>query len=378
MLILMTSPDAVLKNNKPDPNIINVLKQLRSDGNPVGIISNHDEPAWFSDLFSDSKVQFIKNTGRQTGDIVAINAEKFKLEASDVLVLATKDVDVQMGKNGGAVLIAAGWSNDKQVASLGIRVDDYMQLSEVIELSKSWLGKWWYSGKSINYTVNALTDLSGMNQAAIQQDLAQRLTQAVKGGGADLNALLSICARSLLKDGTHKIEDLVWGVYPSSSSQNDDNEILSEFTHRLRTTVSRVRNAKAGEPLFIRHSKSHKRSKGEGGDRTDPSNQITTLHLNPYYAENKRLKGKHIILIDDCTTYGVSFGVASAFLKKAGASHVTCIALGKFGNQMRSYEIEINSDPYSPVTKSDFVIKNISLMTGYNDQSAKNKLQQII
>ena len=61
-----------------------------------------------------------------------------------------------------------------------------------------------------------------------------------------------------------------------------------------------------------------------------------------------------MIVVDDCTTYGVSFGVAAAFLRKAGAASVTGVALGKFGNQLRYYEIDIKTDPFQPVVAGGF------------------------
>lgn len=39
------------------------------------------------------------------------------------------------------------------------------------------------------------------------------------------------------------------------------------------------------------------------------------MHLNPFYKDHQRLVGKNVIVVDDCTTYGVSFGVASALLR---------------------------------------------------------------
>jgi hypothetical protein len=197
------------------------------------------------------------------------------------------------------------------------------------------------------------------------------------GGGNRLNALLAITARSLLTDENIAESDLLWGVYPSSSSNNDDNEVLSDFTHRLRTTVSRVRFSKRGEPLFIRHIPSSKRSAGGSNDRTDPAEQILTLHLNPYYKEKDRLSGKHVIVIDDCTTYGVSFGVAAAFLRKAGVASVTGVALGKFGNQLGYYEIDILSDPFAPISKDGFSSK-LFTVAGINNNVAQQDLRSLI
>jgi len=266
MLIVMTSPDAVLRNGQPDPQLAQVLINARAAGNPVGLISNHEKPAWFNGTFGTSGVQFLQSRGRQSGAIVSQNAKKFSLNPFDALVLAAKDEDVQMGKNGGAILVAAGWSAAQQVASLGIRVDNAAQLQEIINLTAGWSGQWWYAGDAGRYRVRALSDLSGLGKGVTQQLFAQRLTATVKGGGGRLNALLAVTSRSLLMEKVNQLDGLVWGVYPSSKSANDDDEILSDFTHRLRTTVSRVRFSKREEPLFIRHTPSPKRSAGGGGD----------------------------------------------------------------------------------------------------------------
>ena len=377
MLIIMASPNAVLRQGQPDQEIVNLLIKAKADNYPVGLISNHGEPEWFEELFGGSGVQFLCTPSRQDGKIVATNAEKFNLNSHDVLVLATKNEDVQMGKNGGAVLIAAGWSTDTQVKSLGICVDNAQQLQEIIDLSAGWLGYWWFKVDKPRYKVRALADLSSYGKTNAQQTFSKKLTETVKGGGNRLNALLAITARSLLTDENIAESDLLWGVYPSSSSNNDDNEVLSDFTHRLRTTVSRVRFSKRGEPLFIRHIPSSKRSAGGSNDRTDPAEQILTLHLNPYYKEKDRLSGKHVIVIDDCTTYGVSFGVAAAFLRKAGVASVTGVALGKFGNQLGYYEIDILSDPFAPISKDGFSSK-LFTVAGINNNVAQQDLRSLI
>ena len=372
----MTSPDAVLRGGVPDPALVQVLKDAAATGHPVGLISNHREPAWFAQAFGGSGVQFLQSIGRQSGDVVRQNAEKFKLQPFDIVVLATKGEDVQMGKNGGALLVGAAWSADAQVKALGVGVVDAGQFREVIQLTAAWTGQWWFTATAPRYRVLALSDLSGYGRSVTQQDFARRLTATVKNGGTRLTALLAITARSLLMDGTHAVKDLLWGVYPSSSSANDDKDTLCDFAHGLRTTVSRVRFSARGAPLFIRHKPSTKRSSGGGGDRTDPTEQILTIHVDPAY--KTRLAGKHVVVVDDCTTYGVSFGVAAAFLLKAGAASVTGVALGKFGNQLRHYEIDILTDPFEPVAAGGFNVVSQGSLAGTTNSFSQTALHALI
>ncbi|CAG2159438.1 phosphoribosyltransferase [Cupriavidus numazuensis] len=354
MQMLLTSPDSVLVSGGAHPAIVKVLADFAAAGNPVALLSNHTEPVWFKQAFAGTAVQFLRSPGRQDGGVVSHNAKRFNLQNHDVLVLASKLDDIQMAKNGHAVVIGAGWSNNKYVADLGIRAANPTELAQVIGLTAGWQGQWWYQGNTPGYSVHVLADLSQMGKGIDQQVFAGKIKQTVKNGGVHLNALLAVTARSMLFMGVGAVPDLLWGVYPSSSSDNSDNETLSDFTHRLRTTASRVRNAERGQPLFIRHTPSAKRSSGSfSGDRRDPTGQVTTIHLNPFYAS--KLRGKNVVVVDDCTTYGVSFGVAAAFLRKAGAASVTGIALGKFGNQLGAYQIELKANPFAPVQASDFI-----------------------
>lgn len=379
MLIVIASPNSLLQSGKPLNDVVEVLKKVKSDGNPVGLISNHAKPDWFDVCFDGSNVQFLHHPGRQNGRIIVQNANKFELDPYNVLVLASKSEDVQMGKNGEAVLVAAGWSNlPKDVEALGIKVHSAAEFEQIIELTEGWPGGWWCASSGSSYSVRALADLSTFGKDHTQANFRDAIKATVKGGGVRLNALLAVVARSLLREGVGSRDKLFWGVYPSSNSNNSDDEVLSDFTHRLRTTVSRVRMANRDKPLFIRHRPSIKRHTKFGGiDRTDPTDQITSLHLNPEY--RGKLHNRNVILIDDCTTYGVSFGVASAFLKAAGAASVTCVALGKFGDQLREYSISINTDPFSPVTTPNgFTVNKVGHFPSKTDAGSQFVLQKLI
>lgn len=379
MLLVATSPTAVAPSGAPNGSVVEALATAKRNGHPVAILSNHTQPSWFRSAFGETGVQFLRVMKRQNGAILKDNTSRLKTRPHDAIVVAATGPDIQMAKNGGALLVAAGWATDPVVKELGVMVEDGHDLLEVLELTDSWEGAWWYSGYSdlVGYGVRALADLSSMyGQNADQQAFAFKVKNTVKNGGARLTALLTATARSLLAEGGFNSSDTLWGIYPSSNSNNDDTDVLCDFVHRLRTVTSRVRFAVRGEPLFIRHKPSPKRSADGGGDRTDPSAQIQTVHVNPYY--RNRLKGRHVIVLDDCTTYGVSFGVAAGFLRRAGASRVTGLALGKFGSCLSGYHIIINADPFAPVKAGRYENANPVQFLGTNDPVAKVGLRNLI
>lgn len=90
------------------------------------------------------------------------------------------------------------------------------------------------------------------------------------------------------------------------------------------------------------------------------------------------MRDAHAIVVDDCTTYGVSFGVAAAFLRAAGAASVTGIALGKFGAQLRSYDIKILTDPYAPVAANGFTSSAPLGFIGERNADVQNDLHALI
>jgi hypothetical protein len=299
-----------------------------------------------------------------------------KVAPHDFIVLGASTEDVQMAKNGGAVLLAAGWVADPKVVGYGIAVGDIREVSETLSLISEWPGTWYYEGSEPRYTVRALSNVSGKNVTPTQEVFATKLVATIKQGGPRLQALLVVTARSLLMSGIAAQENLMWGVFPSSSSDNTDDEVLSDFAHRLRTTVSNVRLARRGDPLFLRHTATAKRSRGGTGERTDPRSQIETLHLNPKYARNVR--GRNVVVLDDCTTYGVSFGVAAGFLRAAGAASISCVALGKFGNQLRYYEIDLNGDPFAPINKGQYEVSTQRPFAGQENAGSQAALRDLI
>lgn len=375
MLALVVSPEAISDRTGVSNQALDAFTAISTQGTPVFVVTNRGVPDSLVADLTKRGINYVQTSGRQGGQPIKDIAKSLGIQPHDVLVLAVNEVDMQMAKTGGAILIAASWSTDKRVVSLGIKTDSVDQLREVIDVTKGWTGSWWYAGQGSSYDVRALVDLSSKYVSDNQAIFARKVTNTAKNGGARLTALLAVTCRSMMIDRV-LTGKLFWGVYPSSSSSNDDKEVLSDFVQRLRTSASNVHFARRGEPLFIRHTKSIKRSTSSGGDRADPGNQIETLHLNPAY--RSQLKGRNVLVVDDCTTYGVSFAVAAAFLYAAGASHVVGIALGKFGNRLNHTTIEISSDPFAVVDSTGYRVVSVESFNGRTDSNAQAVLQALI
>ena len=347
MMLITTSPRAITNGGQPIPSVVDALKSLTSIAT-VGVISNQAKPAWFDAAFAGSTVQFAAWPGRAGGKELRWLMAENKIASHLSLVLAATRDDLGMAKNGGAFAVGAGWAADHAVAKTGLRVESPADFVELMRVVQGWSGKSWFRAEGERYSVEAVCDVSSLysQQADAQVRFGRAVVAAVKNGAPGQNALLGITS-CVLASSLSGVEDQMWGVYPSSAKHDDDSDTLSDFVHRLRTTVSNVRMARRNEPLFVRHRATIKRSRS-GGDRTNPTSEVDSLHLNPKY--RGKVAGRNLVVIDDCTTYGVSMGVAAGFLRCAGAASVTCLAVGKMGNRLDYYDVRINSDAFAPVS----------------------------
>lgn len=345
---LLTSPSVFPDDGAARTELIEALYGV-SQFASVAVVSNHEQPDWFTEEVDVEQVGFFQIRGRQQGDWLRDHAEKSGVPARQVVVLAGSITDIQMSVNNNALLVGAGWVDDEYIAKTGLKASEPGDIGDLARLYAEWEGRSWYRAAGPGYTVEALCDISTWQKGIEQQRVGELVKDAVKHATPRLNGLLAVAAGSLVRTGIIHEGDLLWGAYPSSASTNEEEEAMCDFTHRLRTSLSRVKLAKRGEPLFWRHQPAPKRSAGQGGDRTDPTSEVESLHLNPFYGKNKRLVDKDVILLDDCTTYGVSMGVAAGFLRKAGARSVSCLAIGKFGRKFDCYDLRLNSSPFRPV-----------------------------
>ena len=93
------------------------------------------------------------------------------------------------------------------------------------------------------------------------------------------------------------------------------------------------------------------------------------------------LDSRRILLVDlnNFARYpSLAVGSLAASLRKAGAQAVTGVALGKFGNQLRGYDIDIQSDPYQPIPMGKFKVVHSAPFPGTTNPVSQQVLQALI
>lgn len=180
MLVILSSLAAIQSAGHINQSVVQALAQLKAMGYPVGILSNRAKPAWFDNAFAGTGVEFVQEIGRQNGEFIKRNAPNFNVQPYDIVVLAASDDDIPMAKNGGGLLIAAGWVANPKVTNLGIKASTPQEFLALISLFESWNGHWWYEVDQAKYDVRALVDLSTLGKGTDQRAFGDRLKATVK------------------------------------------------------------------------------------------------------------------------------------------------------------------------------------------------------
>lgn len=350
---------------------IMALKEVVDKGNHVFLVSGHDKPRWFTaDLDFINYYQCGFSPARRTKEFMEkfYQFNKASYKRSDFIVIGGNFDDFLMAVNSQTLLIKCGWSKDLEdrMAPYGIPIKYPKTIPSIINLladSEPWYFKYETEPFSIYTLTNAGTYLED-NKYAIK--LIEQLRACLKEGSQyhkkafTLHLMSSILATDVFREVD------IWSYYPSSESRNDESEVMSSFCEMARYTFKK----KTLGPLFIRHMTSIKRHL-TGMGRQDPASQIETLHLNPAYKD--KIAGKTVVVMDDYLTYGLSFGVANALLRKAGVSKAICVSMGKFGNRASLFDIMIQQgDIFKPITK--YILKDVQLIPGVHSDAARYEI----
>lgn len=372
--VLLVSTEVLwnTETQRPYSGVVDFLRDAKASGSLPVLLSSHSKPSWFDKHFDF--MQFMQcgfKPPRQSGKVVLglIEANKGRFAHSDFIVLGASDTDFLMAVNSQTFLIRADW-----VKKLGEKIGQYgvpIAKPESIPQVLGWLddvAPWYFTFESEPFEVFALTNAGTINEPKHIGLLAQLLRACLKDGVRNYSTAFKLhLMASVYKTDIFR-EAAIWSYYPSSNSSNNGCEAMAEFSDLARITFKR----RAFGPLFIRHRPSVKRHK-VGGDRTDPRSQLETVHLNQAYRD--KIEGRTVVVLDDYLTKGVSFGVCAALLRTAGAKKIVCVAMGKFGQGSKLYKIKIDSDPFKPVKKYEY-IGAVGMNGTYSDQAKLSFLKK--
>ncbi len=351
--ILLTSCEGIFDSRKGAvrQDVAQALLATHQQGNHVCLITSRPKPAWLVPPLDFIHYIATNGTDRQNGEIITqlvkLNTNN-GIDVHNFLMLAAKKEDAFLSFNAKIPMLRTSWSliDPDRLQQYGVEVAKPSDLPKIVGLLND-EAPWYFKTIDSRYSVYALTNAGTMGVTDMEWvNLVNELRSCLKHEkpkfqtAFKLHLLSSVCATEDLRGA-----DLL-SYYPSSSSDNNGSDVMASFVEIARTTL-KCRFASKKYPLFIRHTPSVKRHSG-GVDRIDPTSQLNTIHLNPYY--KGKLEGKHVLVFDDYLTYGCSFGVATALLMAAGARSVSCIAMGKFGNTGLRYDIVFQGDPFKALS----------------------------
>ncbi len=348
---LLITPDG----KRLDALFLESIKSLAED-NVFVAVSDAPKPQWFDEkcgkplLFCNAPAlgSGSRKSGKFVDKLLTLNAGR--LQKSQIVMLGFTENDIPMYANSKSVLIRCDWRTDicARIRDLnyGIPCALPSELGRILVLLDE-QNPWYYTAADPAYDTYVLTN--GATRAGHDEELkvlASRLQDCLKRGNPTYRQEFMIHLLSSLYATTAFQSASTWTYYPSSHSDNTGKEIIAEFVEIARTTF---KARKKPDPLIIRHKPTAARHTSAQNGRMDPREQVESIHLHPSYKGT--LAGKTVVIFDDYTTYGLSFSVAAAFLKKAGAAKVLAVAAGKFPRTPYIHEIEIGSDPFAPVSK---------------------------
>lgn len=224
------NPDKIINHEK-----LRNLTEISENGFEIYIVSNNPIKPEIELELKKYAIKSISWQGRQKGDKLKEYILKKKLKPYNVIILASNKEDLIMGKNSNSFIISTAWGNSN---NYGITVKNLVEFKYLLNIVRNWSGEWWYKANYNNdFKIYALSDLSSKYKPESQEKFSDLVTKIVKNGRSfgyiNLNAILAFASISIFNLETD-LENPLFGVYPSSNSSNKDEEILSDFTHRLR------------------------------------------------------------------------------------------------------------------------------------------------
>ncbi len=314
----------------------NIVRRFQRHGltPPATIVSKHD----------------IGSKGKPAPDLVYAVSQRMGVGRNEIAFLGDDDkTDIFCAFNAGVLPLAASYSSVKQQLDYGIPMHDIPYLIRYLSLYATQnppLFGWTYSGTCVDtgHDIDIKSLLYQHSEIPYFKELIKGLIEPEKAviGPREiglLNILANYLVTRIFLSGEYESEkSTLVTVYPGHK-QNTENQLLKAIAGEFKNVFRAY-----SRNLLVRHTDAPA-SKMQGADR-DIYDQFRTIIVNP--AEKEHIAGKQIIVLDDYTTTGNSLEVARRMLIQAGASRVTCIAMGKWRHDHVITRIAKDWNPYKP------------------------------
>jgi len=342
----------LIHNEKPIPGVATMVQELRGMGirivvasNRVGASKSLQSAGLEADLILDKS---ITKSNKGSPIWVEKTVEKLGLAKNELAWFGDSKWDMLSAVNAKIIYFNADWSNPDYPYGISITTPGRFAviLREFFNKDMNWF--WELSTQDANsrpFIIRAIMDASGAGIQSLRSDLLNFLKY---GGNPSVGPfkvrdfIMLHLIGSIYAEGLFFGTD-TWTIYPGHVG--GPNKAISPFI----LLAARLFRERYIEDLLIRHTPSADSGQTRsGGLSVGFSNQINTVCLNRQH--QSRIEGKNIIVVDDFTTYGWSFECARNLLYEAGAHHVTCVTIGKYGSTHYVVRPAIGYkwDPYSP------------------------------
>jgi len=366
-VILDISGTTLKSDGTPQPKIPQLLKFLRDSEINIVFVTNQSSERRklirselpYDLLLSPIDVSYVK---KPSPNYIDSAIYKLRTSYSKCIYVGDNDrTDAFCAANRKLLYFSAHWSNPR--AKYGIKIQSPTTLLNYITsfLMKDEFWGWEYSGNDRNgFSIEAKTLFdshnSGLKTFAV--DALKRNHQIYLRKFAH-HLIGSIYLSKIF----HSID--IWSTYPSHNQGDSINKTLEGIIK-----VATQESHKLYLDLFIRHTTSKDSGKARYyGSSVDFENQISTVHLNPKYAD--KIKNKSILLIDDFITKGYSSECARNLLYRAGAKSVISIACGKYGDAFKNISIDEDFDAFEVINPDELTIYEKTVNGKFNNRVDK-------
>jgi hypothetical protein len=371
--IIIYSTDVYCDLNLENKKLfINNMNDLISTGNIIVFTATND-----------NKKSLLKDIELNGETMFFINRDKLRLiikdksnESNYFVIVGNRDADLQMAASNKLFYIVPLWCNkfDSLPQKYGVKVDNIDKLRKVLDIIVN-QNNWFYRLElDEKTTILSLTNANTFGSHTVEEiEMINGFKKFLKNGNKKYYEVLlyhflaSISNKAEFKN----IND--WGIFPSSGTEL--NADIWKFKEKARELM----NGRKKEPIFIRHTKvwkSHE-SRVNGHDRLPCDRHFDTIILNDRY--KGKLYGRTVCIFDDYSTYGTSFEAARNLLKKAGASKMFFVSLGKFHkstpSQYYQQNFNISGDVFDRNYGYEFI--NGQWHSGNFDYSAVEEIERL-